>query len=113
MKTKKFYYISDVTSVSEIQEIGISSDEDNSIYIFTIDKGKIKDVLNIAGYIASNQLFLEEYALFEIIDRGITGDVIAHKVSGRTAQYQKVIKQKIINKEFIKFVNCYKIYFAI
>ncbi len=113
MKTKKFYYISDVTSVSEIQENGISSDEDNSIYIFTIDKGKIKDVLNIAGYIASNQLFLDEYALFEIIDSGITGKLIDHKVSGRTAQYQRIVKQENIGNEHIKFVNCYKTYFAI
>ncbi len=113
MKTIKFYYISNIHSVKDIQENGIKSDDDGNISLFTIDRGKIKDVLNIAGYIAGNQLFLDEYALFEVLDCGLTGEMSEDKVLGKTARYQRIVKQKFIDKECLKFVNSYRTYFAI
>ena len=110
---KKYYYISKVSDVPDIHENGIEADEDGDIFLFAIDKGKIRNILNIAGYITTNQLFLDEYALFEIFESGITGEMIYYKISGRTEQYQKILKQKNISKEHIKFINCYKTYFAI
>jgi len=113
MKIKKNYYISKVNLVPLIQENGIEADAEGSIFLFVIDKGKMKDILNIAGYITTNQLFLDEYALFEVFENGITGEMIDFKTSGRTEQYQKILKQKNIHKDHIKFVNCYKTYFAL
>jgi hypothetical protein len=113
MKVKKYYYISDVNSVSGIEEQGIRADANGDIFIFIIIKEKIQDAVNIAGYIATNQLFLGEYALFEIKEEGITGEITDHKASGRTSQYQKIIKQGIINREHIKFINSYKTSFSI
>jgi hypothetical protein len=113
MKEKKYYYISDVESVSDIEEHGIKANENGDIYIFEIIKKRIKDVLNIAGYIATNQLFLGDYALFEIKEEGITGRILDYKVSGRASQYQRIIKQEGINREYIKFINCYKTSFSI
>ncbi len=113
MKIIKFYYISNIHSVNDIQENGIKSDDDGNIPVFTIDRGKIKDVLNIAGYIAGNQLFLDEYALFEILHGGLSGEVIEDKVPGKTARYQRIVKQDFIDKGCLKFVNSYRTYFAI
>ena len=113
MKIKKYYYISGLESVPDIEEHGILADENGDIFIFTIFKEKIQDAVNIAGYIATNQLFLENYALFEIREEGITGEITDHKVSGRVSQYQKIIKQDTINREFIKFINSYKTSFSI
>lgn len=113
MKNLKFYYISKVEHVPDIQENGIHADMESYIPIFSLDKGKINDALNVAGYISSNQLFLDEYALFEITASGITGSISKQSISGKTSQYQKILKQQIIKKEHIKFINIYKTYFAL
>lgn len=113
MKIKKYYYISDLESVSDIEQHGIKANENGDIFIFIIFKEKIQDAVNIAGYIAINQLFLENYALFEIQEEGITGEITDHKVSGRVSQYQKIIKQDIISRKHIKFINSYKTSFSI
>ena len=113
MRDRKYYYISNIKNVESIQENGITADADGNIQILTIDKGKIRDILNIAAYISSNQLFLDEYGLFEIIENGITGEFIDPNVTGKTAQYQNMLKQQSIGKEYIKFVNTYKTYFSI
>ena len=113
MTNRKFYYISNVDKIAGIRESGIAAGRDGSIPIFTIDKGKIKDVLNIAGYIASNQLFLDEYGLFEIAERGITGELVKQDISGKTATYQRNLRQGKIDPEHLNFLNIYKTYFAI
>jgi len=109
---KKYYYITDVESVPLIQEQGITADE-GAIPIFIVHRGKMRDVLNTAGYIAANQLFLGEYALFEIMEAGITGDIISHGVSGKTAPFQKIITQESIARDYIKFINCFTTTFSV
>lgn len=109
---KKYYYIADLESVPRIEEEGIRADE-GAIPIFIVLRGKMHDVLNTAGYIAANQLFLGEYALFEIMEAGITGEMAAQRVSGKTAPFQKIIKQERIAREHIRFINSYRTSFSI
>jgi hypothetical protein len=109
---KKYYYIADVESVPRIQEEGITADE-GVIPIFIVNRGKMRDVLNTAGYIAANQLFLGEYALFEIMEAGITGEIVPHGVSGKTAPFQKIITQERIARDHIKFINCFTTTFSV
>ena len=111
-RKKKYYYLSDVESVPRIQEEGITADE-GVIPIFIVLRGKMHDVLNTAGYIAANQLFLGEYALFEIREGGITGEIVPQKISGKTAPFQKIIKQESIAPGHIRFINSYTTTFSI
>ena len=70
----KLYHITDTKNAYSIIHNGLKANEDGDVFLFdnkSIKKILYKDYISIADVIAVEQLFLEEYVMFEIDVRGL------------------------------------------
>ena len=98
---KLYYHLTSFTNFLLIQEQGIKAGEDGYIYVL--------DTKDWNGYLALNQLFLTDYAVFSINPKGITDELEPDNVAEFSAKHQFRIKQPLIEKRYIKFLNMYRI----
>ena len=64
---------------------------------------------SVSDDIALNQLFLKEYALFEISAKGIEGKLKNDNVEELASIYHRIARQQQIKPEFIKLCGIYKV----
>jgi hypothetical protein len=93
----KYFHLTPSNNTHKIKKEGIKADEEGNIFVFT-------DML-VANEIAKNQVFTEQYAVFKIERKGITGKIEKDNVAEFAAFYQRIIKQKTIKPKFVKFMS--------
>ena len=118
-----YYHISDIKNIDSIIEKGLLADEDGNIFLFineSIDEpgiarnkqGKLCMGMkrrSVSDDIALNQLFLTEYALFEVSVKGIDEKLENDNVEELASVYHRIARQQQIKPEFIKLCGIYKV----
>jgi hypothetical protein len=93
MKKSKFYYhITNIKNKEEILKNGLNS---NSGQIWVTDREE--QII----FVASNQVFLNEFSVFAISSNNITGKIEPDRVAEVGAKFQFIINQKCINPEHL------------
>jgi len=101
-KHRVYYHVTNVKNVPQIKRGGLKANEEGFIFVFT-------DMI-VAETIATQQCFLmDQYAVFVIHSKGITGKVIMDRVAEYSAPYQRIIIQKEIPKRYIDFLASFVI----
>ena len=104
-KRKKYYHLTDVANASKILTEGIKANNEGLIFMFENLVICYNGIINtVADCIAYNQLYLEEYAVFEIASLGIYGEIMPDNVGEVSAKFQHILKQELIEKQFIKLI---------
>jgi hypothetical protein len=93
---KTHFHITSLTNKESILENGLISDS-GEIFTFTD--------IRVSNQIASNQLGLFEYCVFEIDSKGFDSPPIQDNVGEYTAKHQWIVQQKKIKPKFIKFLG--------
>ncbi len=109
-KIKKYYHISknDHEVTNSILTNGLRCNDDGHIFIFENIKFSFYGVENtVCDHIASNQVFLDEYSLFEINEKGIN-NINPDNVGEITAKFQWIVSQEYINPIYIKHLGVFK-----
>ena len=103
MRKHRFYYhVTDVNNISQIQKEGLKANEEGLIFVFT-------DMI-VPSLVAQEQFGLaDQYAVFKISSKGITGRVIKDRVAEFTAPYQRVIIQEKISIPYVYLLGIFKI----
>ncbi len=118
-----YYHISDIKNIDSIIEKGLLADEDGNIFLFINDsieepgiarnkQGKLCMGIkkrSVSDDIALNQLFLTEYALFEVSVKGIDEELENDNVEELASVYHRIARQQQIKPEFIKLCGIYKV----
>lgn len=118
-----YYHISDIKNIDSIIEKGLLADEDGNIFLFINDsieepgiarnkQGKLCMGIkkrSVSDHIALNQLFLTEYALFEVSVKGIDEELENDNVKELASVYHRIARQQQIKPEFIKLCGIYKV----
>lgn len=112
VKKSAYYHVSSRENFYKILNEGIKANEDGEIFLFDtefvlnpcFDPLKPESgakVIDVAASIARNQVFLHEFIVVEIDAEGITGELINDKVGEFTAPLQWIVKQQVIEADFI------------
>ena len=97
-----------------IANFGSNSELSEKGYIYLFENKSYKnritgEVTAVADAIAKNQLFLDEYVMLEIDERGIRGELEHDNVGEFAAFAQWKVKQPRINKKYISEFGYYKV----
>ena len=97
-----------------IANIGTNSELSEKGYIYLFENKSYrhpitKEVIAVADDIAKNQLFLDEYVMLEIDEKGIKGELEHDNVGEFAAFAEWKVKQHRINK---KYINEFGFYFV-
>lgn len=109
---KKFYYhITDKKNLISIMKDGLKENADGDIFVF--DNMSVifppTGISNmVADCIAINQINLSEYVMFDIDSKGIKVEVINDNVADSSAQHQWIVKQTLIDPEYLSFFGLFK-----
>jgi hypothetical protein len=107
----KYYHIVkfDRKIIASILKDGLKANEDGEIFLFENKSIQINGVKNfISDHIACNQIFVDEYVMFEIDSEGFNTDLIPDNVAEFAAKWQWILKQHIIEPRFIEIFGKYK-----
>ncbi|REG92997.1 hypothetical protein [Flavobacterium aquicola] len=107
----KYYYITDKKNRKSILENGLIANSENEIFLFENKKvvNKRNSISNLmADCIAKNQLFLEEYAMFEINPNGFKTPLENDNVEGVASSICWVLNQSKIDIDFISDLGDFK-----
>jgi hypothetical protein len=105
----KYYHITENKQevIQSILKHGLIS-ESGEIFLFENKSIAKNDIINyVSCLIAANQLFLDEYAMFEIDAEGIV-ELVPDEVGELTTGTTWIAKQSIINREYINLFGSYK-----
>ncbi|MDQ1165892.1 hypothetical protein [Flavobacterium sp. SORGH_AS_0622] len=100
--TTTYYHISAIKNKESILANGLISDESEIFLCTSFDQLKM---------IAFNQLFLNEYSIFEVSTEGLTGEIIQDNVAEVGSGFQYIVKQNKIESKYLKFVNDAKFHY--
>ena len=64
---------------------------------------------SVANIIAAEQVFLHEYAMFEVSAKGIEGGLINDDVTELSSCFQWIAKQQQIKPDYLKFLGTYEV----
>ena len=107
----KYYHITDKKNRKSILENGLIANELNEIYLFenkTV-KNKRNGISNtIADCIAKNQLFLNEYVMFEIDPKGFKTPLINDAETELSSCILWILNQSKVGIDFIKDLGDFK-----
>jgi hypothetical protein len=92
----KYYHLTPPENKDSILSNGLKSTE-NQIFLFTNLKQAI--------HIATNQIFIDEYSIFEVSKEGITGKLSNDNVGEFGAKYQWILEQEYVEAKFVKFIK--------
>jgi hypothetical protein len=99
-KHRTYFHITAVEKIDSVRKNGIKANEDGQIFVFTS--------MIVSEAIATNQLgFVDEFAVFRIDSKGITGEVIMDLDAEFEAPYQRIIIQEKISKRHIEFIGSF------
>jgi hypothetical protein len=82
------YHLSPVENIDAIQNEGIRASDDGAIYAFTH--------MVVANTVARDQVFTDRYAIFRILTRGVSGEVLPDNVAEFASPFQRRIMQQRI-----------------
>ena len=119
----KYYHITSIDNVSSILENGLLANANGEIFLFenvsivtygVANNSKGKRVFGkikryVADSIAINQVFLEDYAMFEIDEKGINEALINDNVADCTSKFQWIAKQSVIKPQYIDFWGIFSV----
>jgi hypothetical protein len=105
----KFYHITHKENSKKIISEGLKANEDGQIFLFENKSIQLNNVINcIADCIARNQLFLNEYIMFEVDSLGFETELIRDNVAEITAQKQWILYQSFVSPDFVCFYGKFK-----
>lgn len=107
----KYYHItkSDTNTIQSISMFGLECNMFGEIFLFENKSIFDNGISNcVSDCIAANQIFLNEYAMFEINPKGIKTELIPDNVGESSAKLQWYIKQKKIYPSYIKYWGTFK-----
>ncbi len=94
-----YFHLTRSENCDKIIKEGIKADKEGNIFVFT-------DMI-VANEIAKHQVFTEQYVVFEIDRKGITGKIKKDNVAELTRSYHRIIKQDHIKPEYVNFSDGY------
>lgn len=95
----KYYHVTDFGSFVKIKSEGLRANKEGEIFVF--------DDIEAIPYAAINQLFLTDYAIFEIDSSGITGNIENDNAAELTSKHQFIIYQDLIEPKHMKFLGMF------
>ena len=104
----KYYHITKKENGLSINLFGLKSNEDGEIFLFsdwTLTTRSNKKTVLICDLIARNQLFLDEFIIYEINPKGIKGKIENDNVAELTSKSQWIITQDNISRSYIKIIG--------
>lgn len=123
----KYYHITAPKNIDSILENGLRANADGDIFLFEnksiirpysifidenrewkMDESK-KSIALVADIIAMGQVFLDEYAMFEVAREGIDSDMIPDNVAEESKNFQWIAKQPVISPQFINLFGVYEV----
>ena len=90
-----YYHISAIKNKESILTTGIKSNE--GIFLFT--------QLEQAIHIASNQIGINEYSIFEIDESGMTGELANDGVADFGSNHQFILDQELVEAKYVKHIK--------
>lgn len=120
MNEEKFYYhVTSKDNATKILNEGIKANKEGEIFVFSKygwirdtkvvfqgDKVCVKEIMrSVADKIAIEQVGLSDYVILKIDAKGINVEPIADNVAELTANVQWIIRQPLINKDFISIIH--------
>ena len=104
----KYYHITAKENLPKILKEGLKANEEGEIFLFENKSIRVNSVVNtVADCIAHNQVFLEQYVMFEIANEGITSELINDNVGELTSSLQWIAKQPLIELKHLEFYGYY------
>jgi hypothetical protein len=107
----KYYHITntDKETIQSILKNGLRCNPEGEIFVFENKSISLNNVTNtVADIIANNQIFLDEYVMFEIDDKGFNTELVNDNVAEISSKQQWYIKQSFIDKKHIQVYGTYK-----
>lgn len=105
----KFYHITNKENAKKIISKGLKSNEMGQIFLFENKSIQFNNVINtVADCIAKNQIFIDEYFMFEVDSKGFDTELINDNVGEMSAHYQWILNQSILKPNFVKFYGKFK-----
>ena len=104
----KYYHITKKENGLSIHLFGLKSYENGEIFLFsdwTMTTRRTKKRVLICDLIARNQLFLDEFIIYEINPKGIKGEIKNDNVAELTSKFQWIITQDKISKSYVKLIG--------
>ena len=104
----KYYHITKKENAFSIAFLGLKANENGEIFLFndwTFTTRKNKKTVLICDLIAKNQLFFDEFIIYEINPKGIKGKIENDNVAELTSKNQWVVMQDIIPKRYLKLIG--------
>jgi hypothetical protein len=108
----KYYHITrnDQQTLQSIRDNGLRANEQGEIFLFENRAFSLNGVVNyVADHIANNQIFADEYIMFEVNSKGIT-TLEREDIGEFPARLglQWIAKQLVIEPKYIKPHGVYK-----
>lgn len=103
----KYYHITKKENAFSIAFEGLKSNKNGEIFLFsdwTMTTRRNNKTVLICDLIAKNQLFLDEFIIYEINPKGIKGEIKIDNVGELTFKNQWIIIQNAIPKSYVKFI---------
>jgi hypothetical protein len=107
----KYYHItnSDKKTIKSILKNGLRCNSEGEIFVFENKSIIFNNVINsVADLIANNQLFLQEYVMFEIDDKGFNTELVNDNVGEISSKQQWYVQQPFVDKKHIIIYGTYK-----
>ena len=107
----KYYHITntDAETIQSILKNGLRCNSEGEIFVFENKSIGYNNVINtVADSIANNQIFLNEYVMFEVDDKGFNSDLINDNVGEMSSNQQWYIKQPFIDKKHLQVHGVFK-----
>lgn len=105
----KYYHITEIELIDSILKEGLKANEDGEIFLFENKSIRVNNVVNtVADCIAMNQIFLDEYVMFEIDSKGISLELINDNVGELSHKQQWIAIQPLIEPNYISVFGIYK-----
>ena len=104
----KYYHITKKENGFSINLFGLKSNENGEIFLFsdwTLTTRSNKKTVLICDLIARNQLFLDEFIIYEINSKGIKGKIENDNVAELTSKFQWIITQDNISRSYVKLIG--------
>jgi hypothetical protein len=107
----KYYHITstDKEKTESILKNGLRCNSEGEIFVFENKSIGLNNITNtIADCIANNQIFLNEYVMFEIDDKGFNAELINDNVGEMSSNQQWFIKQSFVDKKYLQIYGVFK-----
>jgi|688.fasta_scaffold953186_1 hypothetical protein len=107
----KYYHITKKNLAKSILIDGLRANEEGHIFLFenkSIQDPKTGVTNTVADCIAENQIYLNEYAMLEIDDKGIDVELINDSVGEISSRCQWIAIQPIIKSDHINLFGIFK-----